>query len=117
MGQFDDFDLEIQDDKERGTEHYNGTVTTAGVPVTVSTINNNTIQYTYVYNPTRGPNANSPGDMLYISWDGGTTYTTLPRGSSIMWPGKGSGSSGESITIDSNVDGVKYEVMLVACPV
>ena len=112
MAEFNDFDLESQDNKERGTEHYNGSVTTAGSPVTISTASSVPIQLTYVYNPTKGPNANIPGDLLYVSWDG-TNYTVIPRGGYIIWPGKGFGSNFQSISIDSSDDGVNYEVMLV----
>lgn len=113
MGNFDDFDVEIQDNKERNSEHHNGTVTTAGTPETETTDSGDAIQLTYIYNPSRGPLANSPGDLLYVSWDGGTSYTTITRGSWFIWPGKGSGAAGDTLTIDSNVDGVNYECILV----
>lgn len=114
MVDFTDFDVETQDQKDRETEHSNGDVTTAGTPETVSTTSGKSIQLAYINNPSRGPNGNSPGDLLYISWDGGTTFITLTRGSWIIWPGKGSGTDGQSIVLDSNNDGVKYEIMLVS---
>jgi len=81
---------------------------------TISTSSSKSINYTYVYNPAKGPNANGPGDLLYVSWDGGTNYTVIQRGGYIMWPGKGSGSNNHQITLDANNNGTNYEVMLIA---
>jgi len=114
VNNFSDFDLEIQDQKDRSTEHHNGNVPTAGTPITTSTTFDRSIQLVYINNPSKGLNANSPGDLLYVSWDGGTNYITLTRGSWIIWPGKGSGTVGQSLTIDSNNNGVKYEIILVS---
>jgi hypothetical protein len=113
MADFDHRNIEIQDEIGRDTEHYNGSVTTAGSPVTVSTSSANPIQFSYILNPSKGTNANDPTDLLYVSWDG-TNYTVIPRGGYIMWPGKGFGTSNQSIKIDSNANGTNYEVMLVS---
>lgn len=113
MADFRDFDVEIQDESGRNTEHYNGAITTAGSPVTIATSSGNSIKYAYIYNPAKGLNANDPGDLIYISWDGGSHYTVIPRGGYIMWPGKGSGSNNHQITLDTNENGTKYEVMLI----
>lgn len=105
--------IEIGDNVERSTEHHNGTIVTAGSPTTITLASNKPIQLTYIYNPEVGSNKNNPSDVLYISWDG-TNYTALSNGNTLIWPGKGFGSYGSSIKINSNNNGVKYEVMIVS---
>jgi len=104
---------ETQDNIERTNEHFNGNVVTAGVPVTITTGTGRPIQLAFIYNPEQGVNANDLGDILYISWDG-TNYATFPRGTSMVWPGKGFGTDSNQLKIDTNNNGTKYEIMLVS---
>lgn len=112
MANFNDFDTEIQDDKQRNTEHFNGNLGTAGATsqITAASI----LQYSYIYNPPFGPYANNPNEILYISFDGGTNFISLGRGQYIMWPGKGSGSSSNIITLKGSDDNMGYEVMTIS---
>lgn len=111
-----DFDLEIQDDKQRDTEHFNGNVTTAGSPVTLTTSTGRPIQLVRIWNPNKGDYINGPTDLLKISWDDGANWSTYPRGTWEIWPGKGSTTAveGDTIKVDSNVDGVGYEILIVS---
>ena len=103
---FDDFDIEIQDQRGNTPEQINGSVTTAGVPVTI-TPSSGKITSIEVVNPNKGPNANSSADLLYVSFDG-TTYATINRGGYKALEGVYL----DSIKIDSNNNGVKYEIIL-----
>tara|TARA_R100000951_G_scaffold19275_1_gene16086 strand:- start:3557 stop:3877 length:321 start_codon:yes stop_codon:yes gene_type:complete len=100
----DDFDVEIQDEKQSNPEHFNGVVTTAGSPVTITPTSGENVQLVLVKNPNKGPNKNNPNDVLLVSIDGGTTYVSLSRGEYAYFPGIFT-----SVKIDSTANGAKYE--------
>lgn len=108
MAEFNDFDIEIENDKESSSEHYNGSVATAGSPVTLTHTSGN-IKGFIVNNPTKGTNANGINDVLYISTDSGTTYLTIERGANLSI----SLINIVDLRIDSNNNGVNYEVILI----
>ena len=108
---FDEMQSEIQDNLERKTDHFNGTVTTT--PIELSTSTNKVIQLASIYVPSRGPNANTSAVVLLVSWDG-INYVSYPRGSSEMWPGKGYGTNNEKIKIKADSGSVKYEIKLLS---
>jgi len=110
MATFKDFDLETQNKFDADPEHFNGSVTTAGVPVTITPTNTRDIQSATVLNPRRGPNANSINDVLLVSFDGGTTYVSLGRGDSI----KINANITSGVKIDANNNGTNYEVIVVS---
>ena len=101
-----DFDIEIQDKSGNSPVHYNGTITTAGSPTTITP--SNTISQIFIQNPSKGPNANSSTNaVLLISVDGGVTYISIERGASISISGYFT-----SLKIDTNTNGTKYEAIV-----
>lgn len=106
MANFNDFDVEIQDEKDSKPEHINGSVPTAGTPITVTAGNSLPIQQALIVCPGKGPNANTGGSYLLVSSDG-TTYTTVPRGGSLRIDGVF-----DNLKIDASINGVKYELIL-----
>ena len=109
MADFADGDIEIQDVKNSDPEHFNSSVATAGVSVTITPTSTDVIQWAYINVPSkRHPvTPNNINDALYISLDGGTNYTVLMSGESLFLPG-----ITDSIEIDSNEDGVNYEIIV-----
>ena len=108
MAEFNNFDLEIEDLKDAVVEHKNGSVTTAGTPVTITATGSKKILSALIINQAVGPQANSLGDLLYVSFDGGSNYTTISRRGNIAIQG-----AYDDIRVDSNNNGVKYEIILV----
>lgn len=107
MANFTDFDIEVQDEKGNIPEQFNGSVTTSGSPVTI-TPSSGKIVAAEVFNPNRGTNANGFDDNLLVSFDGGSTFRTVPRGGTIAI---------ESVylddfQVDANNDGTNYEIIL-----
>lgn len=105
--EFKDFDIETQDERGNIPEHFNGSVATAGSPVTI-TPSSGKITSFVVDNPDKGTNANDRTDLLLVSLDGGTTFKTVKRGTSL---------SGESLylddlRIDSNANSTNYEIII-----
>jgi hypothetical protein len=88
-------------------EHQNGSVTTAGTPVTITPASGN-IRAIIVQNPSEGANANVVGEALLISQDGGTTYFSIPFGGFYTV----SETNLASVKIDTNVNGTNYEILL-----
>jgi hypothetical protein len=103
---FRDFNIEVDDNVNNEPEHFNGSVTTAGSPVTISLTSTRDISNILLINPSKGPNANGINDLLYLNVDGGSTYITLARGESVSLP-----VNKPTIKINSNVNGVKYELI------
>ena len=103
----DDFDVEVQDEKQSNPEHINGNVATAGSSQTITPSSGNKIQLAYIKNPNKGPNANGFQDVLLVSIDGSTNYTVISRGEYTFFPGVF-----DSIKIDTNNDGTKYEIII-----
>jgi hypothetical protein len=89
--------------------HFEGSVATAGTPVSLTLPN--PIQLAFVFNPNKGASANNQLDVLYITIDGSTKKTTVPRGSSRYFPGVFS-----TFKVDTNNSGTKYEVILWEIP-
>ena len=107
MGEFNDFDLEIQDIKDSTPEHTNDTVTTAGTPITVQRTDNKQATLVYVKNPNKGTRKNDTNDVIYISIDGQDPEdegTTLARGEFIYLPGP---IADGDLKFDSNSDGTE----------
>lgn len=83
----------------------NGTVATAGVPVSITESNSNKIQQLLLQNPSRGPNANEINDVLFVNIDGGSFYMSLARGESISLVGDIT-----TIKIDASANATNYEL-------
>jgi hypothetical protein len=109
MANFTDFDVEIADNKDSSPEHKNGSVTTAGTPVTVSRTDAKNSQLVFINNPSKGVNANAINAVLYVSIDGGVTYVSLARGESQHFPGV---IVNGNLKINASANGVKYEAIL-----
>jgi len=109
MSEFDDFDVEVQDERDSDPEHFNGDVTTAGSPETVTPTSGKAVQLAFIQcNSTRDPvNDNNINDALYFSIDGGTTYVTLMAGENIFVPGVFT-----SIKLDTNTNGTYYQIIV-----
>lgn len=107
MAEMDDFDVEVQDEKDSNPEHFEGAVATAGSPVSISPSNGKDIQLVFIHNPNKGDNSNNFNDALYITLDGSANKTTIPRGASRYFPGIMS-----SIDVDSNNNGTNYEIIV-----
>ena len=109
MTDFNDFDLEISDDKNSTPENFSGSIATAGSPVTLTPTSTNPVQLAFVNVPSvRDPSApNSLSDAIRVSLDGGTTYVTLMSGESQYFPG-----SFASLKLDTNANGTTYQVIL-----
>jgi hypothetical protein len=108
VANFSDFDVEIQDIKDSTPEQFNGTVATAGTPVTITPTSAKPIQLILIQNPRKGPNANSSSNkVLLVKVDGGALKYSVARGSQIYIPGVYN-----SFTIDANLNGTNYELIL-----
>jgi hypothetical protein len=107
MAEMNDFDIEIQDEKDSTPEHFNGNVASAGTSVPITPTSGKDIQLAYIKNPNRGDNKNEIADVLYINIDGGSEYTTLSRGEYVYLPG-----TFTTLKIDSNNNGTNYEVIV-----
>lgn len=103
---FNDFNVEVDDNANNNPEHFNGSVATAGVPVTITLTSGKDISNILIINPSKGPNENSNNDLLYLNIDGGSFYITLARGDSIAVP-----VNKASIKIDTNINGTNYELI------
>lgn len=104
---FRDFDVEIEDVKGNTSQQFNGSVTTAGSPVTITPATGRITAF-LVDNPDKGSNANDRNDLLLVSLDGGTTFKTVKRGTSFS----GGPVFLEDLRIDSNEDNTNYEIVI-----
>jgi len=104
---------EIQNNQERTTDQWESSIPAALTPIEIATSTGRAIQLLYIYNPTTGVNRNSSNSIIYISWDG-VNYTTIQRGTSFFWTGKGYGPNGDRVKLKSNDAGTKYELMMVS---
>lgn len=89
--------------------HFESFIATAGTPDSLSLTN--PIQLAFVFNPNKGDNKNNSQDVLYITLDGSSNRTTVPRGSSRYFPGVFN-----TLEVDTNNDGTKYEIILWEIP-
>lgn len=103
---FKDFNVEVDDNLNNSPEHFNGSVTTAGSPVTITLTSTNEISNLIIVNPSKGPNSNGVNDLLYLNIDGGSTYITIARGESLALP-----VNKASIKVDANNNGTNYEII------
>jgi len=108
--EFNDFDVEIENKKDSTPEHIEGSVTTAGVPITVTASNAKPIHSAIILNQRVGPNANPSGSTSYlrVSTDGGSNWATVPRNGWITLAGVF-----DDIRVDAGADGLKYEIILL----
>lgn len=100
------FDHEMEDINDSAPKHFNGTVTTAGTPTTLVSPDASNFTSAIVSNPAKGPNENTKSTLLFVSFDAGTTYMTLERGTSISIT-----ANFANIKIDTDTDGASYEVI------
>ena len=109
MTNFDDFDLEVQDEKDSAPEHFNGAVSISGTPLTIIPSSGKVIQLAFIKVPSvRHPTTpNSLNDAIKFSIDGGTTYMVLLSGESQYIPGIFT-----NLKLDTNVNGTYYEVIV-----
>jgi hypothetical protein len=107
MADFNDFSIETQDEKGVIPENINGTVVTAGTPVTISPSSGKITSLT-VYNPRRGPNSNNNNDVLLISVDSSGTKISLPRGEDFSLD-----TYIDSFEIDANNNNTNFEVVIL----
>lgn len=109
MANFTDFDVEITDLKNSTPEHFNGSVATAGSPVTITPSTGNVIMYFFIDVPSvRDPVApNALTDAIMYSLDAGTTYQYLMSGESVFLPGNIA-----SLRINTNANGTTYRIIV-----
>jgi len=109
MVEFNDFDLEIQDEKQSEPEHFNGSITTAGSPVSLQLTSGKAIQWFFLSVPSVRDQSSSNGihDAIKFNIDGTSTYVTIMSGESIFVPGLT-----QTLKLDTNDDGTDYEVIL-----
>lgn len=107
MANFNDFDIETQNERGNTVEQFNGSVTTAGSPVTITPASGK-ITSLIIENPSKGVNANGNNDLLLVSFDGGTTFKTVVRSTNISL----SNVYLDDIRIDSNNNNTNYEVII-----
>ncbi len=88
-------------------KHVNGTVVTAGTPVTVTPPSGN-IKAFILQNPPVGPNLNSSTKVLLVSFDGGANYFTVPNGAIYV----AEEIDEANITIDATKDNTNFEIIL-----
>lgn len=91
--------MEIEDNAG-STSHYSGTVGTT--PTTIPAVSNKVISSFWIEN---NANLNTPNKLLEFSCDGGTSYTQLHIGESMIWSPKGYINQ---IYIRGNVAAVAY---------
>lgn len=107
MAQFNDFDIEVENEKGNTPEQQIVTVTTAGAPMTV-TPSSGKITNILVINPNKGPNKNQKNDLIYLSLDGSTNYLTIQRGTNLSI----SGIYLDNFNLDANNNNVVAEVFI-----
>ena len=109
MSTFSDFDLEVQDLKDSEPEHFNGSITTAGSPVTITPTSGRNVQFFFLSVPgVRDPdNPNAISDAIKFSLDAGTTYDNIMSGESIFLP-----ANITDIRLDSNANGTTYRIIV-----
>jgi len=103
---------EIQNNQERTTDQWESAIPSL-TPIEVATSTGRAIQLLYIYSPTIGVNRNASSVIIYISWDG-VNYTTIQRGTSFFWTGKGYGPNGDRIKLKASEAGAKFELMMVS---
>lgn len=90
------------------TEHYNGTVglSSALVPGSAGDKISNVL--------VRNPNTNGTTEILYVSFDAGTTYLSLSRGEFAGWSPKNNSSNSpiKQIRVLGSTASVDYEIVM-----
>lgn len=90
------------------TQHFNGVV---GSPNSlVPSIAGDKISSVLVRNPA----TNGINDVLYVAFDGGTTYLSLKRGEFAAWSPKnnGSGMPIKQVRVSGSSPSVEYEIVV-----
>ena len=107
--EFDDFDIEVENSNESDPEHFNGSIVTAGTPISIIPTNTRPIRCAFInVNTTRDPDTpNNIKDAIKVSIDGGTTFITLMSGESQYIPGVFT-----ELQLDSNENGTNYQVIV-----
>lgn len=105
----EDFDVEIQNEKDSQAESFIATVTTAGTPVTITPTTGRTISCASIQVPDDGPNVgtNQINDYILYSTDGGTIFHQLKVNEFVGLPG-----SFNDLVLDSSRDGMKATIEL-----
>jgi len=88
-------------------EQINGVVSPAFSTVTVTPTSGN-ITALIIQNPLKGPNENGDNKVLLLSWDGGATYFSIPKGGAYT----AEGISEASVTISADRNNTKFEIIL-----
>ena len=104
---FDDFDVEIQDEKDSQPEVSAGNTGTIGNVTTIAHSTGRQIKGTYIESPRIPPTVNPRTSFLEYSIDGGTTYFALKRGEWISLPGVF-----DDLRLKSNATGTFYKVII-----
>lgn len=105
----EDFDIEIQNEKDSEAESFVATVTTSGTPVTIAPATGRPIGCAAIHVPDGGPNVgtNEINDYILYSTDGGTTFHQLKVNEFVGLPG-----TFTDLRIDSSKDGMKATIEL-----
>ncbi len=106
---FNDFDIEIQNERGSDSESFIATVTTAGTAITITPTTGRPVACAYIDVPDAGPNVGTNIINDYILWstDGGTVYHQLKVDESIGLPGNFT-----ELKIDASKNGMKATVEL-----
>jgi len=107
MADMNDFDIEIQNEKDSEAESFVVTVATVGVIQTIAPSNARPIGCAYIHVPDSGPNVgtNEVGDYLLYSTDGGTIFHVLKVNEWIGLPGNFT-----NLKFDASKNGMKATV-------
>lgn len=107
MAEFNDFDVEIQNEKDSDQESFIVEVITAGSPVTVTPTNARPVACAAIHVPSVGPNkgTNLIKDYILYSTDGGTVYHALKVNEYVALPGNFT-----DLRIDASKDGMKVTI-------
>lgn len=105
---FKDFNVEVDDLACSSPEHFNGSVATAGTPVSITSTCGRPMQNFYLEVPSvldpDSPNAIT--DFIKYSLDG-TNYISLRSGESIFLP-----ANANTIYLDTNANGTTYKLII-----
>jgi len=107
MGNFDDGDVEIQNEKDSDAESFIQEVVTAGVPQTVTPTTGRPVACAAIHVPDSGPNigTNLVNDFILYSTDGGTVFHVLKVNEWVGLPGNFT-----DLRIDASKDGMKATI-------
>lgn len=109
MANMNDFDVEIQNEKDSDSESFIATVTTAGSAVTIIPSSSRPIACASIHVPDSGPNVgtNLIEDYILYSTDGGVVFHQLKVNEFVGLPGNFS-----DLRIDASKNGMKATIEL-----